>query len=53
MATWEPVHEPPRAVILQCVGYGDSNTFLPVLRANRLAQRGLVRACVLLLLFVE
>jgi len=40
-------------VILQCVGYGDSNTFLPVLRANRLAQRGLVRACVLLLLFVE
>lgn len=42
VATWEPQHQPPRAVVLQCVGYGDSNTFLPVLRANRLAQRGFV-----------
>ena len=29
-------------MVLQCVGYGDSNTFLPVLRANRLARRGFV-----------
>lgn len=44
VATWEPRDQAPRAVVLQCVGYGDSNTFLPVLRANRLAERGLVRA---------
>jgi alpha-beta hydrolase superfamily lysophospholipase len=42
VATWEPQDQPARAVVLQCVGYGDSNTFLPMLRANRLAQRGFV-----------
>lgn len=39
---WWPQHvgDKPRALVVQCCGFADSNTFLPMTRSIRLAQQG-------------
>lgn len=40
---WRPTHiEKPKGLIVQCCGFADSNTFLPMSRSIRLAEQGFV-----------
>eukprot|EP00624_Nannochloropsis_granulata_P007909 evm.model.NODE_9982_length_8495_cov_32.505829.2 len=40
---WHPSHiERPKALIFQCCGFADTNTFLPMMRSIRLAEQGFV-----------